>query len=72
MDGDCPVVRLNIKQVWKVYGRLGGFIRREGADLIVSAMFYRAVTQVVLLFCLETWVILAAMERMVEGNTPGF
>ena len=31
-------------------------------------MFYRSVTQAVLLFGYETWVLLAAMERTVGGT----
>ena len=33
----------------------------------MAEIFYRAVTQAVLLFGSETWVLLAAMERTVEG-----
>ena len=35
-------------------------------------MFYRAVAQVVLLFGLKTWVILADMERKVECTHTDF
>ena len=47
-------------------------LRREGADPKVAEMFYRAVTQAVLLFGLDTWVILAAMERILEEVEMGF
>ena len=43
-EDDWPVVRWNINQARKVWGRLGEFMRREGADPIVAKMFYRAVT----------------------------
>ena len=66
------MVRLNIKRVRKVWRRLGKFLIREGADPRVAKFFYRAVTQAVLLFGLETWVIFAAMERMVDGTHTGF
>ena len=51
---------------------MGKIIRREGADLKVMEIFYRAVTQAVFLFSLETWVLLVAMERMVEAMHVGF
>ena len=35
-------------------------------------MFYREVSQVVLLFGYDTWVLLAAMERKVEVTHTGF
>ena len=43
-------------------------LRREGSDPKLAAIFYTVVTQVVLLFGLDTWVQLAAMERTVEGT----
>ena len=39
--------------------------RREGEDPRVAAIFYRSVTQAVLIFGLETWVILTDMARTV-------
>ena len=68
MDDYWPEVRRNIKSEWKVWGRFMKLLRREGADPRVVEMFYREVTQVVLLFDVETWVILAAMERIMEGK----
>ena len=47
-------------------------LRREGADTQVSAMFYRAVVQAVPLFGSDSWVMSAAMEKMVEGTHTGF
>ena len=35
-------------------------------------MFYRAVTQEIFLYGLETWVLLAAMEKNVEGSHTYF
>ena len=35
-------------------------------------MFYRVVTWVVLTFGLDNWVLLTAMDRMVEGTHTGF
>ena len=42
-------------------------LRREGAEPRVSEIFYRGVVQKILLYGLETWVLLAATERKVEG-----
>ena len=53
-------------------GRLGKMLIIEGADPKVYKMFYREVTQTVLLFGLETWVISAAMDITVEGTHTGF
>ena len=58
-------------------GGLGKMLRREGADIKFSAMFYwavfyRAVVQAVLLFGSESWVLSAAMEKTVEGVHTGF
>ena len=41
--------------------------QREGADPLVSAMFYRAFVQTVLLLGAETWVLLVAMYNTLEG-----
>ena len=46
-----------------VQGILGTMIRQEGVDPRVAEMFYRAVVQAFLLYGLETWVLLVAMER---------
>ena len=53
-DDNWPAVRWNITRLGKVRERLGEFLRREGEDPRVTEMFYRAVTQAVLLFGLET------------------
>ena len=47
------------------WGRLGTLLRRGGADPRVVAMFYRSVVQLVLLYRLETWVLLEAIKRKV-------
>ena len=55
-----------------VWGRLGKLLRREGTNHRVSEIFYRALAQAVLHFCLETWKVLAEMESKVEVTHPGF
>ena len=42
-------------------------MRREGADPITSAAFYRAVVQALLLFGADTWVLSAATENSISG-----
>ena len=49
-DEDWPEVRKNVDKACQVWSQLGKLLRREGAELQVSAMFYRAVVQSVLLF----------------------
>ena len=48
------------------------FIRRERTYPRVAESFYRAVTQAVLLFGSETWVLSEAMVRTVEGTQTRF
>ena len=54
-----------------VWGRLGTLIQWEGEDSRVEAMFYGAVVQAILLYGLETWLLLAASERNIEGSHTG-
>ena len=35
-------------------------------------MFYRAVAQAILLYGTETWVLLAEIEKKIEGSHTGF
>ena len=66
MDDNCTAVRQNIMRARSVWGRLGKLLRQEGAEPRVSEIFYRAVVQAILLYGLETWVILTSMERKVD------
>ena len=70
-ENDWPEVRRNAGNVLRVWSRLGKLLRREGVDLRVSEMFYRAVVQAVLLLGAETWVFLEAMYRKMEGVHVG-
>ena len=38
----------------------------------VSASFYWAVVQAIILYGSETWVLLASMAKMIEGTYKGF
>ena len=51
------------RQFWR---QLGKFLRREGADPIVSVKFYCALIQTVPLFVSETWVMTAAIMQNLE------
>ena len=60
-DDDWPEVAGNIKKARRRWGRLAKVLDREGADPKVSRTFYIAMTQAVLLFGSETWVLTAKM-----------
>ena len=49
-DDDWPTVVVNLRKDWKSWVRLARILVREGADLRVSGMFFKAVVQSVLLF----------------------
>ena len=66
-DDDCPAVAGNIRKSWANWGRLTGILGREGADPKVSRSFYTAVTQQVILFGAELWVLTKDMESALEG-----
>ena len=53
-------------------GKVREFLRRDGAEPIVSAKFYHTVVQAVLLFGSEPWVLTAAMIQKLEGFHVSF
>ena len=57
------------RQVWE---QLGKFLRREGADTIVSENFYRTLVQAILLFGSGTWVLTTAIMKKIEGIHVSF
>ena len=71
-DDDWPEVRQKIMRARSVWGMLETLLKWEGAVPKVSAIFYRTVTQEVLLFGSETWIIFVAMDRKVEGTLTCF
>ena len=71
-DNDWSAVLHNIRRARQVLGHLSKVMRREGVDTIISAKFYRAVVQAVLIFGAKTWVLLAAMLKKFEGVHVGF
>ena len=64
-DNYWPAIIRKIMCAGTVWEKLGNMLRREGEDHRAEEMFYRAVAQVVLLFGLETWELLAAKDRQV-------
>ena len=71
-DDDWPAVRRNVSKAHQVWIWLGKLLWREGADPLVSEMFYRAVVQVVLFFGAEIWVLSAGMSKKMEEVHVGF
>ena len=64
---DWPAVVGNLQKARKSWGRLSQILSREGADPKVSGNFFKAVTQAVLLFRAETWVLNPRMERALSS-----
>ena len=66
-DDDWPAVARNLQRAWATCGRLTRILGREGADPKVSRNFYIAVTQQVLLFGEDTWVMTIKMEVALDA-----
>ena len=66
-DDDWPAVAGNIRKVRASWGRLARILGREGADLKVTRSFYIALTQQVLLFGAESWVLTKRMESDLDA-----
>ena len=66
-DDDWPAVAGNIRKAQANWGRLARILGREGADPKVSHSFYTAVTQQVLLFGAESWVLTKRMESALDA-----
>ena len=71
-DNDWLAFLRNFRKARKVWSRLGKLLWREGDEPRVSAMFYWAVVQVVLLFGAEIWVFSEADTRTEGGETEGW
>ena len=65
-DNNWPAVAENIKKARRRWGRLAKVLDREGAEHKVSRTFYITVTQQVLIFGAETWVLTAKMEKALD------
>ena len=66
-DNDWPAVAGNIQKERVSWGRLARVLGREGADPKMSRSFYTAVTQQVLLFGAETWVLTRKTESALDA-----
>ena len=69
-DDDWPAVAGNIQKARVSWGSLTRVLGREGADPKVSRSFYTAVTQQVLHFGTELWV-LTEKNGICPGRLPG-
>ena len=66
-DDDWLAVVGNLGKARKSWGPLSRILIREGADPKVSGHFYKAVSQAVLLFGAEMWVLTPRMERALDS-----
>ena len=66
-DDDWPAVLGKLQKARKSWGRLLRILMWEWADSKVSGNCFKAVTQAVLLFGEETWVMTPRMERSLSS-----
>ena len=66
-DEDWLAVAGNIRKARVSWGRLARVLGREGADPKVSRSFYTAVTQQLLLFGAETWVLTRKIDSALDA-----
>jgi hypothetical protein len=66
-DDDVRAVRSQLCKVCGTLARVGQVLRRENAPPRVSAKFYKATMQSVLLYGSETWVLSPAVLARLEG-----
>ena len=67
-DGNWPAVVRNLAQAKTVWRRMSRILSREGATPRVSALFFKAVIQAVLIFGAETWVVTHRTAYMVTTS----
>ena len=70
-DDDWPAVAGNIRKARVSWGCLARVLGREGADPKVSRSFYTAVTQQVLLFGAQSWVLTIHVESSDDSTWEG-
>jgi hypothetical protein len=66
-DGDIQAVRSQLCKARRTWARVGQVLRRGNAPPRVSAKFYKAIVQSVLLYRSETWVLSSAVLARLEG-----
>ena len=70
-DNEWPALRQNVGKACRFWRRIGKLIRREVGDLQVSAIFYQAVLQSVLLLRVETWFFVGGDVQEAVGVAHG-
>jgi len=66
-DEDWPAIYWNLSKARKHWAMVSRVLACKGADARISAMFYKAVVQSVLLYSSETWVVTPAVLKVLEG-----
>ena len=66
-DNDWPAVYLNLNKARKRWARVRTILARDNATPKVSAMFYKAIVQSVLLYGVETWVFTDSILQTLRG-----
>ena len=66
-NDDWPTLVGNLGKARRSWGRLSRVLGREGSDPKESRAFYTAVTQAVLLFGAETWILTPRMEKALDS-----
>ena len=61
-DDDWPSAVGNLQKARNSWGQLSRILSREGEDPKVSGHFFKAVTQAVLLFGADTWILTPRMN----------
>ena len=67
MDDNWPAVVRNFSKAMAVWKRMMIILSWEGANMQVSAFFFKILVQAVLLFGAETWVVTPCMGRVLGG-----
>ena len=65
-DDDWSEVVGNLRKARRSWGRLSRVLSRKGTDPKVSRAYYIAVTQAVLIFGSETWMLIVRMEKALD------
>ena len=68
VDDDWLALVGNLGKVRKSWGQLSRILSREGSDLKVLGNFFKAVSQVVLLFGADMWMLPSRMERALDSS----
>ena len=67
VDNDWPALHWNLAKARKRWSMVSQVLTREGAAPRISAYFYQAVVQSVLLYGAETWSLSTTMLSALEG-----